>query len=169
MADSIEVIQGIIANYGNAAKWVNAPLGGVKVLSNSHIGRVGQDFVEKWCGLVGIGWEGAPGQQSPWDARLNGVTFEVKTATEDVGGNFQFNHIRHHRPYQALLCIGIAPDAVLFDAWRKGVVSEGGAGHLVTMDQGSSATFKLTKKRTDLRAIEDFQDHLNNVIADIIG
>lgn len=47
--------------------------------------------------------------------RIEGASFELKMATEDVHGSFQFNHIRYHRPYDALLCLGIAPENILFD------------------------------------------------------
>ncbi|MDD9954846.1 MAG: hypothetical protein OXP68_01355 [Anaerolineaceae bacterium] len=75
------------------------------------------------------------------------------------------NHIRHHRQYQAVLCLGIAPDSVLIDAWRKGEASEGKAGRLVTMDRGSSATFKLTKKQSDLRPVFDFSERIGEIVA----
>ena len=167
MTDSITVMQDIIALHHNNPKWNNAPLGGVKTLSNTHVGAVGQAFVQEWCNQMGMAWEDSESPQGPWDARIEGVTFEIKTATEDVNSNFQFNHIRHHREYQALLCLGISPDAVLFDAWRKGEVAEGTAGHLVTMDRGSSATFKLTKKRQDLRPIDDFQARIGVINASL--
>ena len=125
MTDSITVMQDIIALHHNNPKWNNAPLGGVKTLSNTHVGAVGQAFVQEWCNQMGMAWEDSESPQGPWDARIEGVTFEIKTATEDVNSNFQFNHIRHHREYQALLCLGISPDAVLFDAWRKGRGSGG--------------------------------------------
>ena len=123
--------------------------------------------MKEWCRQTGLVWERPKSPQGPWDARIGGVTFEIKTATEDIHGNFQFNHIRYHREYQALLCLGIAPDAVLFDAWRKGDVTEGTAGHLVTMDAGSSATFKLTKKRQVLRPIEDFVNRIDAIVNSI--
>ncbi len=167
MHDSIRVMQEVIAQLGNNPKWVDAPLGGIKVLSNTHVGSAGQAFVREWCGFLGIAWEPPPEALGPWDARIAGLAFEIKTATEDVNGAFQFNHIRHHRDYQALLCVGIAPDAVLFDAWRKGDVAEGRAGHLVTMDAGSSATFKLSKKRADLLPIELFPESIADLVAAI--
>lgn len=169
MADSVAVMKEIISNHHNNPKWTNAPLGGVKTLSNTHVGTVGQAFVREWCKQLVMQWEGAEGSLGPWDAKIQGITFEIKTATEDIHRNFQFNHIRHHREYQALLCLGISPDAVLFDAWRKGDVAEGTAGHLVTMDAGSSATFKLTKKRQDLRPIEDFQNRVEAIVSSIVG
>jgi hypothetical protein len=110
-----------------------------------------------------LAWESPESTQSPWDARIENITFEIKTATEDVSGKFQFNHIRHHRDYQILLVLGIAPDEILFNAWRKGDVVEGKAGRLATMDKGSSATFKLTKKPAELLAITKFTDRINEI------
>ena len=167
MSDPINLMKDIILRYRNAGKWVAAPLSRVKTLSNSHVGDVGQDFVREWCVELGLECEGAPNKQHPWDARIEGITFEIKTATEDVNGNFQFNHIRLHRDYQAVLCLGIAPDAVLFHSWRKGYVAENKAGRLVTMDKGSSATWKLTKKRQDLLPIGNFQSRLNAVVSEV--
>lgn len=168
MHNAIELMQDVIANYENNPKWMNAPLGKIKILSNTHTGNVGQDFIKRWCDVEGLGWESPESTQSPWDIQIESITFEVKTATEDISGNFQFNHVRHHRDYNTLLCLGVAPDEILFDAWRKGDVVEGKAGRLVTMDKGSSATFKLTKKRADLRPITEFADKISDLVLDLI-
>ena len=66
--------------------------------------------------------------RSAADLKLGGKLFEVKTASEEQGGSFQFNHVRLDRTYDYLFCLGIRPDSILFDAWRKGAVSEGSAG-----------------------------------------
>lgn len=153
---SISLMKRIIDSYRNDPKWDNAPLGKIKGLSNSHVGSIGQDFVRKWCTKHRLEWEAPASPQSPWDLKIEGAEFEIKTATEDRRGVLQFNHIRHHRQYQAVLCIGICPGRILFDAWRKGDLAEGKAGRLVTMDKGSSATFKLTRKATSLRPISEF-------------
>ena len=163
----LQLMLDVISTYRNNAKWLDAPFGAIKVLSNTHIGDVGQDFIRKWCEHLGLTWEGSGSRQSPWDAKIEDVTFEIKTATEDTNGNFQFNHIRHHREYQALLCLGISPDTLLFNAWRKGDIAEGRAGHLVTMDRGSSATFKLTKKRDDMYPLSEFNAEIKRIVAEI--
>lgn len=168
MPNAVDLMKDVIANYENSPKWVNAPLGDIKILSNTHIGDIGQDFIKKWCDAEGLVWEASESTQSPWDIKIESITFEVKTATEDVKDNFQFNHIRHHRNYQALLCLGVAPDEILFDAWRKGDVVEGKAGNLVTMDKGSSATFKLTKKRAVLRPITEFSDKISDLVIELL-
>lgn len=98
--------------------------------------------------------------QNPWDIKIEGKTFELKTATEDIGGSFQFNHIRYHRRYEAVLCIGIAPAEILFDVWSKAEITTGLAGNLVSMEKGANASYKLTKRKADLRPIDAFQDGL---------
>ena len=164
--DSEKILLEVLDGYANASKWLDAPFGKIKQLSNTHIGDVGQDFIARLCDEIGFECEfplnrrGARARQNPWDMKINGKSFEVKTATEDVSDSFQFNHIRYHRPYDAVLCLGVAPDAVLFDAWSKAQIVTGDAGNLVTMDRGSSATWKLTKRRDALRTIEEFEIHI---------
>lgn len=44
--------------------------------------------------------------------------------------------------------------------WRKGDIAEGNAGHLVRMAEGQSVTWKLTKKLTDMRPIEELPSEI---------
>ena len=93
----------------------------------------------------------------------------LKTATEDVGGASRFHHIRCHRPYDALLCIGIAPADIFMGAWSKADVATGRAGHLVSMEKGASASYKLTKKPDQLRPIAAFEDAMIDRLAALDG
>lgn len=93
-----------------------------------------------------------------WDLKIGDKLFEIKTASEDTGGAFQFNHVRLDRDYDYLLCLGIRPASILFAAWRKGEVSEKAAGTLVRMAEGQGVTFKLTKKPDSMWEIEDLPD-----------
>ena len=77
----------------------------------------------------------------------------MKTASEDKGGSFQFNHIRLDRKYDYLLCLGISPTNIFFNAWTKGAVAENKAGTLVRMAEGQSVTFKLTKRKVAMQPI----------------
>ena len=161
--DDAAILRRILDSYHNDPKWRGADFERIKYISNTQVGDVGQDLVVALCKKYGFEVELPTGRQHPWDIKICGVTFEVKTATEDVKGAFQFNHIRHHRAYDALLCVGISPDDILFDAWSKATVATGGAGRLVTMDKGSSATWKLTKRPDSLRPISNFQSHLDDL------
>ena len=101
-------------------------------------------------------------KQSPWDIQINGVKFELKTASEDVSGSFQFNHIRYHRPYQGVICLGISPDQIYFYIWSKAEIVTGKAGSLVSMEKGANASYKLTKKPATLLPIKEFQNTLES-------
>ena len=169
MLDAIELMQKIIAGYANNPKWLNVPLGGIKTLTNTHVGKVGEDFIMLWCQTHNLAWSLPSSTQSPWDIRIESITFEIKTATEDVNGRFQFNHIRRHREYDAVLVLGVAPDEIRFDAWGKGTVVEDRAGRLVTMDKESAATFKITKKPSDLRPITQFADKISELATSLTG
>ena len=162
-SDPSTILREVLSDFAEASKWIGAPFEHVKRLSNTKVGDVGQEFIARLCREHEVTPEfptdakGKRRRTHPWDIRICGVSYELKTATEDVSGSFQFNHIRYHRDYGALLCLGIAPDAIWFRAWRKGDVATGVAGKLVSMDKGSSATWKLTKKPADLRPISEFQ------------
>ena len=174
MPDATAILTRILGSYADHSKWVGSPFESIKRISNTKVGDVGQDFVEELCGELGLDCDfpekatkGTRSRQSPWDIRIEGVTFELKTATEDVHGSFQFNHVRYHRDYQALLCIGIAPSCITFDAWTKADVSTGKAGTLVSMEKGTSATHKLTKRKGHLKPISQFADRILDLIAEL--
>jgi hypothetical protein len=157
-----------IAAASNHKKWLESKFEGVKTISNTHVGRVGQDFVESICQALDLPHEFPMLKerrlnQSPWDIRIFGKTFELKTATEDTQGCFQFNHIRYHRPYEAVLCIGVAPNEVLFGCWSKADIVTGKAGRLVSMEQGANASYKFPKRPADLLPISMFETKLRSV------
>ena len=169
MPDAKELLLGILSRYADSDKWVGKPFETVKRLPNTKVGEVGQCLVEQMCRVAGLGCEvplnarGERARNASWDVRIGGKTFELKTATEDVRGAFQFNHIRFHRAYQALLCIGIGPSDIFMGAWSKADVVTEQAGHLVSMDKGSSATFKLTKRRAGLGDIGQFDARVSQL------
>lgn len=166
------ILKGILDTYDNNPKWRGSDFERVKNISNTQVGDVGQDFIVALCAAYHLNIElptnkqGKARRQSPWDINIDGATFEVKTATEDVKSAFQFNHIRYHRDYDALLCLGISPNDIRFDAWPKATVTTGGAGRLVTMDKGSSATWKLTKRIEGLRPISEFESRIRDLTRD---
>ena len=103
-------------------KWEQGDFIGIKTISNTKVGSVGQDFIENLCGELDFSCEfplnkkKTRASQSPWDIQINDVKFELKTATEDVGGSFQFNHLRYHRPYEAVLCLGVTPNELYLNS-----------------------------------------------------
>lgn len=163
MCDPKAILLSVLERHGDADKWKGADFERIKRISNSKVGEVGQDFIERLCRCVGLSIafpesdKGKRLKQSPWDVSIEGVKFELKTATEDVSGSFQFNHVRYHRPYDALLCLAISPADIRFACWSKPDVSTGKAGSLVTMEKGANASCKLTKRPDQLYPISDFE------------
>lgn len=149
------------------SKWGSGEFNGIKTISNTKVGSVGLDFIESLCCELSIRIvfplkkDESRANQSPWDIEINDIKFELKTATEDVNGSFQFNHVRYHRPYDALLCLGVTPNELYFGMWSKADVVTGKAGNLVTMEKGANASYKLTKKPKDLKPITEFSDTIN--------
>lgn len=91
--------------------------------------------------------------------KINGATFEVKTSTEHMPGHFQFSHIRPHRSYEAVLCLGMAPDAVLFGAWPKADIASMVSSKPAALHQ-TSPTQTLRKHRGELKPIGEFEEHI---------
>jgi hypothetical protein len=142
-----------------------------KIVSNTAVGKVGQTFVESLCEAIGLPFtvpiDGAGRRlnQSPWDIAILGKQFELKTATEDVSRCFQFNHIRYHRPYDAAIFIGVAPEQIFFDAWSKADLVTGKAGKLVSMEAGANASYKFSRRPAQLHPITDFETRIRALVA----
>lgn len=166
MCDYKKIFLGALSKHVDDPKWINADFKGIKIISNTKVGSVGQDFIEGLCKHLGIKYEfpinkkGVRSAQSPWDIKINGITFELKTATEDTIGHYQFNHIRYHRKYEAVLCLGVSPNELHFGIWSKADITTGKAGNLVTMEKGANASFKLTKRPSQLHTIDQFEDEI---------
>jgi len=166
MHDPIKLFTSILQEFHDASKWDGACFGRIKTISNTKVGSVGQLFIERLCEDLSMpcsfptNLKGERLSQSPWDIEIANIKFELKTATEDINGKFQFNHIRYHRPYQGLLCLGVSPANLCFGVWSKAAVTTGRAGNLVTMEKGANASFKLTKAPSQLYEITDFQSKI---------
>ncbi len=166
-------ISALAKNVDNP-KWKEGDFVGIKTVSNTKVGSIGQDFIEGLCEVISIPCvfplkkDSSRAAQSPWDIEIKGIKFELKTATEDTNGSFQFNHVRYHRPYDAVMCLGVAPNALYFGLWSKADVVTGKAGGLVTMEKGANASYKLTKKPSGLLPIINFEEKLNEFIETFI-
>ena len=168
------MFQSVIAKHKNDEKWATGRMSGIKTLSNTKVGSVGQDFIEELCGTINIPIKFPVNSankrlnQSPWDIRLHEITFELKTATEDTNGNFQFNHIRYHRQYEAVLCLGVSPDELRFNIYSKAEIVTGKAGNLVSMEKGANASYKLTKPKHQLLHIDIFEETLKKFVTSFV-
>lgn len=150
----IDLLVEIIKEHSPEDIWQGSPLIGYRGLGNTNRGEIGEEFIRRYLRAAQI--EVSNGNRtSVTDMLIAGRRFEVKTASLGANGTFQFNHVRLDRNYEFLLCLGICPHEIVFNAWRKGAVAEGEAGHLVRMAEGQAVTYKLTKNLADMRPISD--------------
>jgi hypothetical protein len=56
-----------------------------------------------------------------------------------------------------VLVLGIAPENICFNIFSKADIATGKAGNLVTMEKGTTGSYKLTKKLSDLYDISEFE------------
>lgn len=163
MVDALEILLKIAKEKGIHAKWKDQPLEIIKVLPNSSKGDLGEVFIIEYCKALGLDVADKGSRLGDWDVKIGKMTFEVKMATEDIGGSFQFNHIRYDYKYDWLLCLGIAPEAILFDIFSKADVATGKAGSMVTMGRGQNSSFKLTKRKSALHPIDEFESRIKGM------
>ncbi|WP_425152786.1 hypothetical protein [Candidatus Palauibacter sp.] len=143
--NAVELLQEVIREHSPEDIWQGSPLIGYRMLANTNRGAIGEEFIRRYLAAAEIE-AGNGGRVSRTDLRVGETKFEVKTASLGANGTFQFNHVRMDRDYDYLLCLGICPDRVVFNMWRKGVVAENRAGRLVRMAEGQAVTYKLTKE-----------------------
>lgn len=162
--DPIALMVSIIEEYTPDSIWAGSPMEGYRRLGNTNRGQIGEDFARRYLDGAGIAVRAAGSRANRTDLLIDGQRIEVKTASVGANGTFQFNHVRLDRSYNYLLCLGVCPDAIVFQAWRKGVVSEGGAGSLVRMAEGQSTTHKLTRSLAEMRPIGELPDWIREEV-----
>ena len=151
----LELMLDVIRRHSPKTIWAGAPLAEFRQVANTNRGDIGEEFVLRYLMQNGVAVVKGGSRITSADIRILGKEIEIKTASEDTGGSFQFNHVRLDRKYDYLLCLGVRPAEIMFNAWTKGEVAEGRAGNLVRMAEGQSVTFKLTKKPSAMRKIEE--------------
>ena len=162
-----QIIEKKFSEYSKDNKWHHKKFQNIISLPYTQRGKCVENFLNKVCEELNFETILPDGNQSPWDIKINKITFELKSATEDTSGKFQFNHIRYHRPYQALICIGVSPSEIFFGTWTKADVTTGLAGKLVSMEAGANASFKLTKAKKDLFSLDKLSEKLKLVISSV--
>lgn len=163
MANPKQLFLEVISSKAIDAKWIGKPHETFKSLPNSSKGDAGEEFIRRYAMELGFTAEKIK-RLGDWDLVIQGKKFEIKLATEDVSGSFQFNHIRYDSKYHYLLCLGITPDNLRFGVWTKADVATGNAGNLVSMGKNQNSSFKLTKKASNLQDIEELQKVLRDLL-----
>ena len=164
MTDPLNLLIELAKKKTIDSKWTDKPLYSIKILDNSCKGDLAEEFVMEYCKKLGFKVEFGKSRLGDYDLDIEGKKFEVKMATEDKNGNFQFNHIRYDYKYHYLICIGITPDSILFTIHTKADVATGKAGSLVSMGRGQNSSFKLTRPKKTLCPIIGLNDKLKLIL-----
>ena len=107
-SDATRTLLKIASRYTIHPKWDNATFQQIKAVPNTNIGDLGEEFVSDYCKALGFIIEVKKTRLGSFDRMINSKRVEIKTATEDVSGHFQFNHIRYEPKYEfdLLFCLG---------------------------------------------------------------
>lgn len=160
----IKLLVEIIKEHAPEDIWLESPVAGYRRLGNTNRGEIGEEFVRRYLEESKI--KVTRGVRTALtDMKILRNHLEIKTASLGANGTFQFNHVRLDRKYDYLLCLGICPNDIVFGIWRKGDVAEGRAGTLVRMAEGQSITFKITKKLSDMRPIQEMPSEIQLLVA----
>ena len=158
----LEILKRIANLKTKPSKWDSSSFGFIKSLPTSNIGEVGEEFIFEMCvKLIDKETERNPHARDEYDVKILKKKVEVKTATEDTSGSFQFNGIRYHRKYDYLLVLGISPENIYFNFYTGSDVKSQKIGNLVSMEKGAVGSQKLTRKKSQLHDISRFKEILN--------
>jgi len=161
MTDPNELMLSIAGKHKVASKWIDSKFGHIKYLGNTSKGAIGESFILQYCKELGFTVSAEGNRLGTHDILINDKKVEVKTATEDVTGSFQFNHLRLDYKYEFVVCVGISPNELLFGIWSKSDLATGNAGNLVSMGAGQNSSFKLTKRCDALKPIKELKQELD--------
>ena len=149
-------------------QWNNTQFSVFKGLSTTEKGNTGEDFLAsilKLCGYSDVNvLEGRRGHYDViFKHNKKEILFEVKVATKDVNGSFQFNGIRYDTKYTHLFCLGISPDKIGYLIIKKELVGTD-KYKMVSMAKGSNSSFKLTKKENLLNSFDEFDTDIRSIV-----
>lgn len=141
------------AAQASSKKWAKGQFVRIKALSTTEKGEIAERFVVWLAGHHGLESTRRETKRGEYDVLVADKKLEVKMASEDVSGNFQFNGIRYDTRYDFLCALGISPDQVLFNIYPRAQLLN---LPLVPMQKGANATFKLTRKKSELLDLSEF-------------
>ena len=160
---ALEILDRVLAQFGVAAKWEGSRFGSVKMVGATNVGQVGERFAVAMLADSGYKAEQNPKRRDEWDIRANGKTMEVKCASEDVHGRFQFNGIRYDTRYDFLLVVGVAPETVWFRFYKRQDLMD---FKMAPMARGTAGSYKLSRRPDQLFSIDKFADEAAKFIGE---
>ena len=138
----------ILEETVKADKWTGAKYEIVKRASMTNKGDFGEDVTTDIVNdVLKLAAERVNKGKGPFDIRLllSTKTIEHKLASEDVSGGFQFNGLRKDNKYDYAFLLGISPEDLWYQMYRKEDLKL-----TVAMTSGGSDSFKVSKVKRDM-------------------
>ena len=124
----------------NETKWSGSKFAVIKNLATTHKGDFGEEFITDLLNEIGVEAERINKGKGSFDVFAKPKKLEIKTATEDTNGSFQFNGIKKHIDYDYVVCLGVSPNEMWFNIFSR----EQCLALTTSMVKDGSETFKLT-------------------------
>lgn len=150
-----EHLGNLIQKYKKPGKWASGIFADVKNLSATDKGQLAEDFIVWIARHYHMEADSSGSRLGEFDVMVNERKLEVKMASEDVSGNFQFNGVRYDTRYEILCVLGISPNEIYFNLYPKNVLID---LPLVRMAKSTNSTFKLTRPKNLLYPITEFKN-----------
>jgi hypothetical protein len=132
------------------SKWTNSKYEVIKRAPTTTKGSFGEELVVDLFTLINIKASRINEGKGSFDVLAANKKWEVKLATEDTNGKFQFNGIMKDVDYDYVLCIGVAPNDLWFNIFTKSQCQQ----LSTAMTKGGSDTYKLTASK-DSKSVWD--------------
>lgn len=158
----IGLIKEVVDGAKNLAKWDKGKFVGIKPLAAGHKGKIIEKFAVYLAKQAGYKACPNPSPTGDYDIVIADKRVEVKCATEDVHGKFQFNGISHTKKYDFLLVVGVSPDSVGFNIYTKKETTKKATVPMAkTARKTAGTTYKFTHTLGQLYSIARFQEVLD--------
>lgn len=122
-----KIIEEVISQSCSKKKWLDSKNEKIKPLSTTEKGTIGEKILEANINNISDNYRAEFPEIRKGDYDVRGINiiknifkdFEVKLATEDNNGGFQFNAMKLDAEYDYLFCIGISPETEWFQIISK--------------------------------------------------
>ena len=166
MKTAYEILERLMANKQSVLEaWKDKPFEKMKLIFMTEKGDIAEDFLAELLTThdydeVKVEKE----RRGDYDVSLgDSVFFEVKAATQDTNGNFQFNDIRYDTKSTHLFCLGITPDNLYYLLINKTELHSD-KYNMVSMSRGSNSSFKLLRRIAQMNEFENFKGDVEKAI-----
>jgi len=179
-----KIIEEVISQSCSQKKWLGSKNEKIKSLSLTEKGTIGEKILEAHINNINGDYKAEFPEIRKGDYDIRGINitknivkdFEVKLATEDSNGGFQFNAMKLDAEYDFLFCLGISPETEWFQIISKENLFDGNymkstfnckLGSLYKKrenEKKDEMSYKLSMSKKKLRPISELKIVLKEIL-----